>query len=164
MAVDKHIGSCLDVSSAILPIWKGVKRRSWCLLSVLGWCNVSQSDRFSAHAHPSAPSLSPPSQSKQGAQFYQGNEIVQKQNLVSIHRGRSRNWRQTHSAATEAGGQWKQPHWSMFATYTTQKNTHLLCVHREYTAACLQFGGSSLHVHHRRRLCCFCGILRGGGS
>lgn len=46
MAAEKLIGSCLEVTSVILQIWKGVKRRSWGLLSVLGWCNVSQSDRF----------------------------------------------------------------------------------------------------------------------
>lgn len=46
MAAEKLIGSCLEVTSVILQIWKGVKRRSWGLLSVLGWCNVLQSDRF----------------------------------------------------------------------------------------------------------------------
>lgn len=55
-------------------VWKGEAEAC-----SLFWDDVTSRSRtdFSTRVHPTAP----PSQSKQGAQFYQGNEMVQKQNL-----------------------------------------------------------------------------------
>lgn len=49
-------------------------------------------------------------------------------------------------------------------SYQPLFSIHVLCIHREHTTTRVQSCGSSVHVHYRRRLCCFCGILGGGGS